>query len=160
MDKPILMQRMGMLLAACLLTACASSGNLVDTPGVSLRNIELTDIDFSGQTFLLGFDVTNPNPFPLPITTVSYGVDLGGLRFATGETEGGFTVPASGDGEFAISVELNLLKTAPQLLYIVRDGAKRDIPYALKGQLGVGIPFTRPVSFESTGEVRLRASTR
>jgi len=146
-----------MSLAACLLVGCASTGNLISTPGVSLRNVQITNIDFSGQTFLLGFDVTNPNPFPLPISTVSYGIELDGYRFATGETAGGFTVPASGDQEFAISVQLDLLKSAPQLLYIVRDANKRNISYELNGQLGVDIPFTTPVSFESTGEIRLQA---
>lgn len=149
-----------MSLAACLLVACASTGNLISTPGVSLRNVQITNIDFSEQTFLLGFDVTNPNPFPLPISTVSYGIELDGYRFATGETAGGFTVPASGDQEFAISVQLDLLKSAPQLMYIVRDGDKRSISYELNGQLGVDIPFTAPVSFESTGEIRLQALRR
>lgn len=147
-----------LLLAACSITACASTGNLINAPGVSLRNVEMTSVDFSGQTFVLGFDVTNPNPFPLPISTVSYGVELDGYRFATGETKGGFTIPASGDGDFAISVELNLLKTAPQLLYIVREGVKRDIPYELQGKLGIDIPFTQPVSFATSGEIRLQAS--
>ncbi len=146
-----------MLLAACLLSACASTESLISAPDVSLKNVQMTELDFSGQTFLLGFEVTNPNPFPLPISTVSYGVELDDQYFAGGETRGGFTVPASGDGEFAISVQLNLLKTAPQLLFIIRDGATRDIPYKLKGQLGVDIPFAKPVSFESDGEIHLQA---
>jgi LEA14-like dessication related protein len=145
------------LSTASLLAACASAGNLISAPGVSLKNVQMTEVDFSGQTFLLGFDVSNPNPFPLPISAVSYGVELDGYRFAAGETKGGFTVPASGDQEFAISVELNLLKTAPQLLFIVRDAEKRDIPYELNGKLGVDIPFTDPVSFESSGAIRLQA---
>jgi LEA14-like dessication related protein len=149
-----------MLLAACCLTSCASTGDLISAPGVSLRNVEMTDVDFSSQTFVLGFDVTNPNPFPLPISTVSYGVELAGYRFASGETRGGFTVPASGDGEFAISVELDLLRTAPQLLYIVRDAVKRDIPYELNGQLGVDIPLTRPVHFKSSGVIRVQTLDR
>ena len=157
MYKPKLMSHTVTLLAASALASCASTGNLISAPSVSLRNVQMTQIDFTGQTFLLGFDVVNPNPFPLPISAVSYGVELGGYRFATGETQAGFTVPASGDGEFAISVELNLLKTAPQLLFIVRDGEKRDIPYELTGQLGVDIPFTKPVSFESSGDIRLQA---
>lgn len=147
----------GLLLAATLLSACASTGDLVSAPDVSLRNVQLTDVEFSHQTFLLSFDVTNPNPFPLPISTVSYGVELDSQRFASGRTQGGFTVPASGDGEFAITVELNLLKTAPQLLYIVRDGEKRDIAYELKGQLGVDIPLVKPVNFESSGAIRFLA---
>jgi len=149
-----------MLLLASLFTACASTGNLISAPNVSLRNVQMTEVDFSGQTFLLDFDVVNPNPFPLPIDAVSYAVELDGFRFATGQTEGGFTVPASGDGEFAISVQLDLLRTAPQLLYIVRNGVMRDIPYELSGKLGLDIPFTEPLSFSSSGEIRLQASDR
>lgn len=147
----------GMALAACVLSACASTGPLISSPGVSLRNVQMTEIDLSGQVFLLGFDVTNPNPFPLPVKVVSYGVELDGYRFATGRTKGDFTVPANGDGEFAISVELNLLKTAPQLLYIVRDGVMRDIPYELTGTLGIDIPLVEPLEFASEGEIRLQA---
>lgn len=148
----------GLLLATFLLTACASTGELISAPDVSLRNVQLTNVELSGQTFLLSFDVSNPNPFPLPISTVSYGVELDSQRFASGRTQGGFTVPASGDGEFAISVELNLLKTAPHLLYIVRDGVKRDIAYELKGELGVDIPLVKPMNFESSGAVRFLAN--
>ena len=152
-----LMQYTGLLLAMTMLCACASTGSPMSAPGVSLRNVQMTGAELSRQTFLLSFDVTNPNPFPLPISTVSYGVQLDNHRFASGRTQGGFTVPASGDGQFAISVELNLLKTAPQLLYVVRDGVKRDIAYELKGQLGVDIPLVEPVNFESNGAIRFLA---
>lgn len=149
-----------LFLSLSLLTGCASTGDLFDAPNVSLRNVEVTDLDFSGQTFVLGFDVTNPNPFPLPVKAVSYGIELDGYRFASGSTRGGFTVPASGDAEFAISVELNLLKTAPQLLYLVRDSLKHDIPYTLYGQFGLDIPLTDPVKFTSSGDIRMQAVSR
>jgi LEA14-like dessication related protein len=148
------------LATLCLLTACASTGGLVSTPGVSLRNVEITDIDFTSQTFLLGFDVTNPNPFPLPISTVSYAVELEGYRFASGSTAGGFTVPSSGDAEFAISVELDLMKTAPQLLFIIRDSVRRDIPYTLRGKFGLDIPLIEPVRFETSGAIRMQSVSR
>ncbi len=157
MLNPKLKRHAGLLLATTMLSACASTGDLISAPGVSLRNVQMTRVELSRQTFLLSFDVTNPNPFPLPISTVSYGVELDSQRFASGQTQGGFTVPAAGDGEFAISVELNLLKTAPQLLYLVRDGEKRDIAYELKGQLGVDIPMVKPVNFESSGAIRFLA---
>lgn len=149
-----------LLLALSLLAGCASTGQLIDTPNVSLRNVEVTDLDFSGQTFLLGFDVTNPNAFPLPIKSVSYGVELDGYRFASGATSSNFTVPAAGDTEFSISVQVDLLKTAPQLLHIVRDSLRRDIPYELQGQLGLDIPLVDPVRFSSSGEIRLQAVSR
>lgn len=148
-------KHIGLGAIAWILTGCASTGSLVDSPNVTLRDVTVTELDFDGQTFLLDFDVTNPNPFPLPISAISYGVELDGYRFASGETKGDFTFPASSDGGFAISVDLNLMRTAPQLLFIVRDGVYRDIPYALKGTFDVDIPFMDSVSFKTTGTIRL-----
>lgn len=143
---------------ACFLTGCASTGSLVESPHVTLRDVKIAELDFDSQTFLLDFDVTNPNPFPLPIAAISYGVELDGYRFASGETEGEFTFPASSDGGFSISVELDLMRTAPQLLFIVRDGVHRDIPYALTGTFDVDIPFMSPVSFKTSGAIRLHSA--
>ena len=154
MNKRIL-NLVTILTVACLVSACASMQRAISAPGVSLRNVEVADIGFSKQTFVLSFDVTNPNPFPLPINHVSYGVKLDKKRFANGQTDAAFTIAAQSDGEFAISVELDLLRTAPQLLYTVRDGTMRDLPYELSGKLGIDIPFVDPVSFKSSGEIRL-----
>lgn len=150
----------GSVILTVLLSSCASFENVVSAPNVSLRNIHVENIGLGGQTFLLSFDVTNPNPFPLPIKTVDYNVKLDGHRFASGAAVSAFTVPAGGDSEFGISVDVNLLQTAPELLFIVRDASRRDIPYELKGQLGVDIPYTKPVKFEQAGFIRLQASSQ
>ena len=143
--------------AVVLLCACASLEELASPPNVTLRNMHVEKLDLSEQTFVLSFDVTNPNPYPLPVRSVKYGVKLDGHRFASGETLSNFTVPAGSDGEFAISVEVNLLQTAPELLFIVRDGIRRDIPYALEGELGLDLPLMRPVRFQSSGLIRMQS---
>jgi LEA14-like dessication related protein len=142
------------------LAGCAGTGKLVSAPSVDLRHVEATEIGFSGQTFLLAFDVHNPNPFPLPVSTISYGIELDGYRFASGSTTGGFTVPASGQAEFAVSVDLNLLQTAPTLLYIVKDSLEKEVPYELKGEFGLDIPATTPLRFRSSGGVRFGEISR
>jgi len=149
-----------LLLTVVMLSSCASFDNVVSAPIVSLRNVHVENIGFDGQTFILSFDVRNPNPFPLPVKSINYGVKLDGHRFASGEAASSFTVAAGGDGEFAISVAVNLLQTAPELLFIVRDATRRDIPYSLEGRLGIDIPFSKPVKFESSGLIRLQASAR
>ena len=148
----------GAALCACLLAGCASTGALVEAPQVSLRNVDVKDVDLKSQRFVLDFDVINPNPFPLPIESVSYGVELDGYRFASGETQGSFTVPASSDGSFAISVDLNLMRTAPALLFIVREGVYREIPYELEGEFDLDIPFAAPVAFRTKGHIQMHAS--
>ena len=148
----------GGLLASLLLTgSCASVNTLVATPQVSLRNVEVTDVALNRQSFVLAFDVTNPNPFPLPVSRVSYGVELDGHRFASGEARNRFTVPAGSDGAFAISVDLDLLNTAPDLLFIVRDASRRDIPYVLSGRFDVELPLAPAVEFDNSGLIRLQA---
>lgn len=159
MNKRTVRPWQGMLLViAFMLSACASIESFVSSPTVSLRGVQMTEFSFTAQTFVLDFGVSNPNPFSLPINSVTYGVVLDGQTFASGNTQGSFSVPAGGDSDFAISVELNLLQTAPKLLSIVRDGARRDIPYEIEGELGVDIPYTPPVAFSSSGEIRLTSN--
>ena len=143
---------------AVLLAGCASVQQFVTAPEVRLREVQVENIDVSGQKFLLSFDVANPNPFPLPISTIRYALALGGHAFASGESASSFTVPARGDGEFALSVDLNLLQTAPELLLIARDGLRREIDYSLQGELGVDLPYAKPVAFGTEGQVRLRTA--
>jgi LEA14-like dessication related protein len=145
---------------AIALTGCATTmQNLVKSPDVKLSNVQVVGLGLKSQTFLLSFDVRNPNAFSLPVRSVSYGVKLDGQRFASGETPSKFSVPASGETQFAISVDLNLLQTAPQLLSIVRASALRDVSYELEGTLAVDIPLAPPVSFRNDGQIRLSSGS-
>ena len=138
------------------LGACASlPENLIEKPEVKLRDVQVVGLGFKNQTFLLSFDIRNPNPYPLPVNHIRYGIELDGQRFASGETASDISVPAQGASEFAISVELDLLSTAPRLLSIVREGVRGDIPYELEGELGIDIPLTPPVSYRTEGAIRL-----
>jgi len=131
-----------MLVLAVCLSACATvPEDLVDSPSVSLRNVQIVGLGFKSQTFLLSFDIANPNPFPLPIRNVGYGVKLNGQRFASGETASEFTVPANGDTSYAISVDPG-----------------REVRYELEGRFAVDIPFTAQVSYQDTGRIRLNAN--
>jgi LEA14-like dessication related protein len=144
-------------LVACL-TACASMpANLVNSPEVRLSDVQVVGLGFKSQTFLLSFDVANPNPFALPISNFGYGVKLNGQRFASGETTSAFTVPAQGDTSFAISVDLNLLQTSPQMLSIVQDGVRQDISYELDGRFGVDLPLMPTIRYHNSGRIRLNS---
>jgi len=157
MNKQCVMRFQIMLLVLSISACATMPENLVKSPTVNLSSVQVMGLGFANQTFLLSFDVENPNPFPLPVDHVNYGVKLNGQRFASGETVSNFTVPAIGNARFAISVDLNLLQTAPGLLSIVRDGARREIAYELTGQLGVGIPLTPPIKYSNRGSIRLNS---
>jgi len=146
------------LVAVAAMSACAGMDEMISSPAVTLTSIEMTDADFDRQTFLLAFDVSNPNPFPLPIKSLRYRVRLGEQQFASGETQGNFTVPSDGHGEFVISVELNLLKTKSNLFSFIRTGTRRNIDYDLSGSFAVDIPFARSLEFSNSGSIELQAA--
>ena len=143
------------LVTMLALSACASTETLVNSPTVSLASVELERADFRQQTFLIGFDVTNPNPFPLPVRSMTYRVLFDDQKFAGGETAGSFTVPARGDDEFMISVDIDILNSASQLASLMQNGVPDQVHYALEGSLTVDIPFTRPIPFSSSGVIRV-----
>lgn len=146
------------VMAAGILAGCAGLETALSPPEVKLTNVALGEVGFSRQTFELSFDVSNPNAFTLPINYVSYGVKLNQQQFASGETVAAFNVPARGVSEFVISVDLDLLRTAPQLLYTVRDGVNGSLSYELDGKLGIDLPLVDRVSFRSRGDIRLDAN--
>lgn len=146
----------GLAILVLLLGACAGNRPAVQSPEVALRGVELTSLSFREQTFVLSFDVSNPNPFPLPVRSVRYKVFLEQQQFASGETAGRFTVPASGSGSFDISVELDLVNSASQLSTLLRAGSSRPLAYELHGSLAVAIPFSRPLEFSRSGTIVVR----
>ena len=142
---------------ACGLAACSSiPESLVARPNVELNNVQIIGLGFKTQTFLLTFDVANPNSFSLPVRNVGYAVTLDGQRFASGETESDFSIPAGGATQFSISVDLNLLQTAPQLLSSIRDSSRGELPYELEGVFGIDLPLVPSVNYRNRGMIRLR----
>jgi LEA14-like dessication related protein len=151
--------RVWLLLLAGLSTGCESiSENLISAPSVHLSGVQVLGLGFKSQTFLLSFDIANPNGFALPVRHVGYRVKLDGQLFASGETASNFTVPAGGQERFAISVEVHLLQTAPQLLSIIRAGMRQDIAYQLNGRLNVDIPLVPSIEYSHDGTIRLDAN--
>jgi LEA14-like dessication related protein len=144
-----------LLFAIVSLSACASTGTVIDSPRVELTGVELTSASFRRQTFLLSFDVSNPNPFPLPVKAVDYEVNFDDRKFAGGETKGNFTVPARGDDSFAISVDLDILSSATHLSSLVKGDFRENISYELRGNFAVDIPLVKPIPFSSSGVINM-----
>lgn len=156
MKQPGFTSRYMVVCAAALLASCATPRVAVQPPDVTLTGVQVRDIGISGQTFLLGFAVSNPNPFPLPVKSIRYTVLLDNQKFAGGETQSDFVVSARGDGEFVIGVEMDLLQSVSQLSTLFRGGLRDTIEYDLNGSLAVDLPFSRPIPFSSSGVIQVR----
>lgn len=148
------------LLTMILLSSCATTRPSIQAPAVTLTSVKVDNIAMGAQSFLLGFSVSNPNPFPLPVKSIRYDIQLDNQRFAGGETQGDFVVSARGDGKFVIGVELDLLQTVSQLTSFLAGGMRETVEYELQGSLAVDIPFARPIPFSNSGVVRVRDGSR
>jgi LEA14-like dessication related protein len=157
MIGPETITRYSMLVSICLLAACAGPVTLVDSPSVRLTRIESGRMSFDRQTFVLGFDISNPNAFPLPVKELSYNVQIANQQFASGKSWAAFTVPSNGDSSFAISVDLDMMQQASQIASLLRAGSRGALAYELNGKLAVDIPFTRPILFSNKGTISLVA---
>ena len=144
------------MVLSVVLSGCATTESLVAAPAVELRSVQLARMNFSQQTFLLGFEVSNPNAFPLPVKAVKYRVMFDEQRFAGGETSAAFSVPAHGSGAFEISVSLDLLSSATQVTSLLSGGVPDHVSYRIDGSLAVDLPFTRPLSFNSVGVIEIQ----
>ncbi|MEO0996237.1 MAG: LEA type 2 family protein [Pseudomonadota bacterium] len=120
-----------------------------------LARVELIDASLSGQRFVLGFDVTNPNPVTLPVSAIDYTLDLAGQRFAQGKSLDSVRLPANGSGNFSLEVRTNLLKSARALSKLVMTGGQREIDYALNGSFSVDLPLAPALPFRQSGRVRI-----
>ncbi len=153
------MRGWGIMITVTLLfiSGCTSIGGpVIASPAVTLTSVKLESANIRSQTFLLGIGINNPNPFPLPVKSMRYQVALDGEKFAGGETAANFTVPANGDGAFAIKVDLDLLRTSTQLATLLQSATTRDVNYALDGSLTADIPFAPPVPFATSGVIPLQ----
>lgn len=148
----------GLLLVVLFgVTGCASSGSIVESPAVDLTSVQVSEMSFTSQTFLLGFKVDNPNPFPIPVRAVNYRVRLNDQPFAGGETQSDFTVPAGGAEDFVISVDLDLLKSGMQLTSILRSGVNDRVSYEVLGDLDVDIPLVPTLRFSNSGTIMVQS---
>lgn len=145
------------LLLLSSIIGCASTGQMVQSPAVDLTSVEVSAMSFTSQTFLLGFKVDNPNPFPIPVRAVNYRVRLNDEPFAGGETQSDFTVPAGGIEDFVISVDLNLLKSGAQLTSILRSGVHDRVNYEVLGDLDVDIPLVPTLRFSNSGTIMVQS---
>lgn len=146
------------MLMAIGLAGCATSGPVVEAPTVHLKGVEASDLSFKSQNFLLNFDVSNPNPFPLRITSVRYRVQLEKQRFASGEIDCDVSIAAGGNSSFAIGVELDILKSAPRLTAVLRSGLRKPVRYDLHGRLTIDMPLAKPLSFSHSGVITIAAN--
>jgi LEA14-like dessication related protein len=96
--------------------------------------------------------VTNPNPFPVRLTSLTYQAHYGGKLLDEGVRARGATLAPSSTDSYEVQVNVHPETYGPEAKALI---AKRVIPYRLEGKVS-GEQFEVPFVLE--GEVRLNVS--
>src|SRR5262249_5382481 len=138
--------KLGLLLGAAALTACASMAPRLEPPTLSV-----TGIAFAGggsltqQQVHLTLHVVNPNAREIPVRAIDCRVELENQPFAEGSTDAGFTLPALGETDFGLNVTANLNSA---LLSLVGGLSRRSVDYHLYGAVHLGAGLVRTIPFD------------
>lgn len=140
-----------MLLALVGLGACASLRQQVETPKVSLADINVLAFGLIEQSYMLTFRVQNPNAFDIPVEGLTYTLSFNEQKFAEGVASPQATIPKYGEALIQTEAVSNLGGLLKQLQSLETG---EGLHYDLTGKIDVG-GLRGLVPFEHTGEILL-----
>lgn len=147
------MRSVPLLVLAVALSGCALLVPKLQTPNLSIVNVEVLKASVFEQHLRVRMHVENPNDRSLPIRGLSYTVYLGGQEFATGVSDAGFVVPALGTADFNMDVDAN----AAGALFTILDRPRGEgVDYLMKGKVELSRGWLRSIPFEERGTFTLR----
>jgi len=140
---------MGLWLAVLFsVSACSTQ---FERPVLTVIGIELTGGNLLQQTFLVKFQVQNPNRRALPVQGLHAELSVGGERIASGVSNRAFVVPPMGQSEFDMNITANM---AAAIFKLANQHAD-SIDYELTGSASLDLPFMHDLPFHQTGSFSL-----
>jgi len=140
-----------MLPVVLLLLCSAGCAPKFERPNLSVVGVQMQGGNFLQQSFLVRFQVQNPNDRALPVSGLHAELDVGGQRIASGISNQAFVVPPFGQSEFDMSISANMAMALMQLAGQHSD----SIDYELTGAANLDLPFLHEVPFHQAGSFSL-----
>ena len=138
------------LSAVLLLGACA--GMDIQPPSVTLAGIDVIEAGLFEQRLALKLRVLNPNNVEIPISGLSFEVELNGEPFAKGVSNKPVTVPRLGEAVLDVTAVTGFAGLIRQLQGLSR-GNIDALSYRIKGRLMTG--FAYDMNFDERGRLEM-----
>ena len=149
------------LLLAGLMSGCAGLGKPIESPRISLSNIQVLESKGLETAFLVHLRVMNPNDMDLDITGVDCDLEINGKPFAYGLSNTQVKVPAFGSETLPVTVYSSVLDIVKGLFGLQQ---RENLSYQLKGKVrmagGTFMPSTLPFDSQGTVSIKDLASGR
>jgi len=148
------MRALFLALTALVLSGCSLLIPKLETPRLSIVNVEVLKSDLWEQRLKVRMRVQNPNDRTLPIKGLSYTLAVADEELARGVSSTSFIVPALGEAEFDMNVTANMAGALIKMLG--RGNSMKDkVDYRIKGKVSLSEGFLRSIPFEETGSFSL-----
>jgi LEA14-like dessication related protein len=143
------------LLASLTLEGCALLVPRLETPRLSVVNVELLKGDVWEQRMKVRMRVENPNDRAIPVKGLQVALEVQGQELAHGVTGAAFTVPALGEAEFDMNMTANMAGT---LLRLLGSGKQLgdSVDYRVRGKISLSEGWLRSIPFDDRGSFKLR----
>lgn len=143
------------LLAAIALSfltlGCASIDDVVP-PKVNLVNIVPIGAGPFEQRFRVDLRVSNPNDFDIPLSGLSFDIDVNDSYFATGLSNQEVLIPRLDSAVVSAEATASSIDLFRHILGVVRAGA---VEYKIRGSALIEGLGTRTIPFERDGKLNL-----
>lgn len=150
------MRSAAIVLAALALVGCSTFAPKLQSPRLSIVNVETLKSNLWEQRLRVHIRVENPNNRALPVAALSYSIEVAGQELAHGAANGSFVVPAAGETEFATDVTANAAGALIALLSRGHDVAGDAIDYRIVGNVSLSEGFVRSIPFQHQGTFKLQ----
>ena len=145
----------GMLLFTLMLAGCASLQPYAESPRVSLVSIKPLDMQMLEQRFVLELRILNPNNVAIPVSGLSYALEINQREFAYGVSQQAVNIPPYGEALLQVEVVSNLLNIMRQLQQPGDSPAGGGLEYRLHGKIGLTDSHL-DLPFDYTGKLAYR----
>lgn len=155
MRRPLLYRWAALIGLAALTAGCAGLGKPLETPRISLANIQLLETSGMESAFMVQLRVQNPNEVDLDIRGVDCDIEINGKPFAYGMSNTPVRISAYGSDTVPVKVYTSVIDIFRGLLNLP---GRDDLRYQVKGKVRMGgagfMPATLP--FDSQGTISLK----
>ena len=124
-----------LLAALLLLGGCAGLG--IKTPSITVADISVLEASVFEQRLAIKLRILNPNKVEIPITGLTFDVDLNGEPFAKGVSNKSVTVPPLSEAVLEVTAVTGFAGIIRQIQGVAR-GSIDALSYRLKGRLITG----------------------
>ena len=148
--RRVLRLNRAVLFLCIAIAACAPK---FERPDLSVVSVNVQHANFLQQTFLVKFQVQNPNNRAIPVQGLKADLAVGGQHVASGVSNQPFVVPPMGQSEFDMTITAN---TAAVLLALSTQHSD-SIAYEVTGSASLDLPFLHDLPFHQVGSLSLQS---